>query len=165
MYVVKHSLLSVPIAGWAQYLAGCLSVQFTRERGGWGTQPGAEALHALSDGICVVVFPEGTRSVTGRLQPFRNGFFRLAVDNPDIYILPVALHNNFRLWPVTSKLLYPGTSYVAAGELISPKGLTVEQLRDKTHEAIFDLLKLSPEFDALQEQPLTELAVSREHGL
>lgn len=48
-----------------------------------------EALKALADGICVVVFPEGTRSVTGRLQPFKNGFFRLAAENPDIEILPI----------------------------------------------------------------------------
>ncbi|KAL8272532.1 hypothetical protein Esti_003531 [Eimeria stiedai] len=125
IYVVKRSLLKVPFAGWAQYLAGCLTVQFTKEKGGWGTQPGAvqemmkDALKALSDGISVVVFPEGTRSVTGRLQPFKNGFFRLAAENPDIYILPIALHNNFNLWPVTSALLNPGTSYIAAGDFIS----------------------------------------------
>lgn len=171
MYVVKRSLLKVPIAGWSQYLAGCLSVRFTSEKGGWGTEPGAvqdmmkEALRALADGVCVVVFPEGTRSVTGRLQPFKNGFFRLAAENPDIEILPIALHNNFRLWPVTSKLLYPGTSYVAAGDYISAKGLSAEELRDKTQKAIFDLLKLSPEFDPLREQPLTELANMRGHGL
>lgn len=171
MYVVKRSLLKVPIAGWAQYLAGSLTVQFTQEKGGWGTQPGAvqsmmkEALKALSDGLIVVVFPEGTRSVTGRLQPFKNGFFRLAAENPDIYILPIALHNNYRLWPVTSKLLSPGTSYVACGDFISAKGLTTEQLRDKTHDAIFNLMQLSPEFNPLQEQPLTEPSKAREHGL
>ena len=48
-----------------------------------------EALRALADGLAVVVFPEGTRSVTGRLQPFKNGFFRLAAENPDIHILPI----------------------------------------------------------------------------
>ncbi|KAL8439901.1 hypothetical protein Efla_006520 [Eimeria flavescens] len=171
IYVVKRSLLKVPIAGWAQYLAGSLSVQFTKEKGGWGTEPGAvqemmkDALKALSDGIWVVVFPEGTRSVTGRLQPFKNGFFRLAAENPDIHILPIALHNNFNLWPVTSALLYPGTSYIAAGDLIPARGLSTEQLRDKTHEAIHNLMKLSPEFDPLREQPLTELARVRGHGL
>lgn len=171
LYVVKRSLLKVPIAGWAQYMAGCLSVQFTRDKGGWGTQPGAvqdmmkEALKALNEGICVVVFPEGTRSLTGRLQPFKNGFFRLATENPDIRILPIAMHNNFNLWPVTSKLLYPGTSYIAAGDYISAEGLTADELRDKTHAAIFDLLKLSPVFDPLREQPLTEMAPLRGHGL
>ncbi|CDJ56210.1 1-acyl-sn-glycerol-3-phosphate acyltransferase, putative [Eimeria maxima] len=171
IYVVKRSLLKVPIAGWALYMAGALSVQFTKEKGGWGTQPGSvqdmmkEALRNLYDGVLVVVFPEGTRSVCGRLQPFKKGFFRLAVENPDIFILPIAIHNNFRLWPVTSKLLYPGTSYVAVGDLISAQGLTAEELCNKTHEEIFNLLKLSPEFNPLREQPLTEAAGAREHGL
>nr|ASN64453.1 lysophosphatidic acid acyltransferase 1 [Eimeria falciformis] len=171
MYVIKRALLKVPVAGWAQYMAGCLVVRFTKEKGGWGTEPGAvqemmkEALKALSDGIIVVVFPEGTRSVTGRLQPFRNGFFRLAAENPDISILPIAMHNNGKLWPVNSSILYPGTSYIAVGDYISAEGLTTEQLRDKTHDAIFDLLKLSPEFDPLRDQPLKEAASERGHGL
>lgn len=45
------------------------------------------------------------------------------------------------------------------------QGLSTEELRDRTHRAIFDLLKLSPEFDPLHEQPLTELAHMRGHGL
>ena len=51
-----------------------------------------EALRNLAEGVFVVVFPEGTRSVTGRLQPFKNGFFRLAAENPDIHILPIGLY-------------------------------------------------------------------------
>ena len=43
--------------------------------------------------------------------------------------------------------------------------MTAEQLRDKAHETIYDLMKLSPEFNPLLEQPLTEVALSREHGL
>lgn len=76
-----------------------------------------------------------------------------------------ALHNNFRLWSVNSALLSPGTSYIAVGDYISSKGLSTEQLRDKTHEALFELLKLSPEFDPLREQPLAEMARARGHGL
>lgn len=107
--------------------------------------------------MTVVVFPEGTRSVSGRLQPFKKGFFRLVADNPDVRILPVgetqaslapvsesvirklkgqkeetslplgralrftAMHNNANLWPVNSKLLFPGTSYIMAGDFIYPE--------------------------------------------
>lgn len=48
-----------------------------------------ETLQNLNAGVSVVVFPEGTRSVSGRLQPFKKGFFRLVADNPDIRILPI----------------------------------------------------------------------------
>lgn len=55
--------------------------------GGWGTEPGsvkqmmAQAKYLQQHGVGQVVFPEGTRSVTGRLQPFKDGFFRLALEN------------------------------------------------------------------------------------
>lgn len=45
------------------------------------------------------------------------------------------------------------------------QGLSAEELREKTHDAMFNLLKLSPEFDPLREQPLAELARVRGHGL
>ncbi|KAL8450905.1 hypothetical protein Emag_003011 [Eimeria magna] len=135
-----------------------------------------DALKALSDGIWVVVFPEGTRSVTGRLQPFKNGFFRLAAENPDIYILPIAaaaaaaaakhqVASNLQPQQQRGGGQQQQQQTPAAEAKRNSRGLTTEQLRDKTHDAIFNLMKLSPEFNPLQEQPLTELARVRGHGL
>lgn len=64
--------------------------------GGWATAEGSvaammkEAAKFLAMGIGIVVFPEGTRSVDGRMQPFRDGFFRLAIET-NAEILPCGL--------------------------------------------------------------------------
>ncbi|PHJ21989.1 acyltransferase domain-containing protein, partial [Cystoisospora suis] len=94
-FVIKDSLCRVPIAGWCLALAGSIRVKFTKEKGGWATAPGAvkllmqESNEVMDRGHALVVFPEGTRSVTGRLQPFKDGFFRFAVEHEGISILPV----------------------------------------------------------------------------
>ncbi|KEP61548.1 UNVERIFIED_CONTAM: acyltransferase domain-containing protein [Hammondia hammondi] len=171
VFVIKQSLCRVPIAGWCLWLAEYVSVRFTKERGGWGTAPGAvkdcmqKAAEVLDSGSALVVFPEGTRSVTGRLQPFKDGFFRLAVEQPDVEIFPVGIHGTHKLWPVTSKLVDAGTAYVKYGEPIHAQGMTVETLKEKTHNEIFECLRASPEFDAQNEQPLTHMASHRGHGL
>lgn len=171
VFVIKESLSRVPIAGWCLWLAEYVSVRFTKERGGWGTAPGAvkecmqKAAEVLDTGCSLVVFPEGTRSVSGRLQPFKDGFFRLAVEQSDVEVLPIGIHGTHNLWPVTSKLVDSGTVYVKYADPIRAQGMTAEALKEKTHQAIFDCLKASPDFDAQNEQPLTHMASHRGHGL
>lgn len=35
----------------------------------------------MENGFDLIVYPEGTRSKTGRLQEFKDGFFRFSIDN------------------------------------------------------------------------------------
>ncbi|PFH36363.1 acyltransferase domain-containing protein [Besnoitia besnoiti] len=171
VFVIKESLCYVPIAGWSLWLAQYVRVKFTKEKGGWGTAPGAvkecmqQSADALDQGSSLMVFPEGTRSVTGRLQPFKDGFFRFALEHPDVEILPIAVHGTHKLWPVTSKLVDSGTVYAKYGQPIRAEGMTLETLKEKVHEEIFEGLRSSPEFDEQNEQPLTRLASHRGHGL
>ena len=41
--------------------------------------------------MSVMIFPEGTRSTTGDLLPFKDGAFRLAIE-AQLPILPLAVH-------------------------------------------------------------------------
>lgn len=170
-FVFKANLLKVPIAGWSVKLAGDLPVYFTKEKGGWGTKPGSvsKLMESCRDmirlNIGVVVFPEGTRSTTGRLQPFKNGFFKFALQN-QCEILPCAVHRSSSLWPLNATLMNAGTAYISFGDPIIPnEQMSVEILKAKVHESIFDLIKLSPYFDETMEQPLSAQASHRGQGL
>ncbi|MCD4750640.1 MAG: 1-acyl-sn-glycerol-3-phosphate acyltransferase [Thermoanaerobaculales bacterium] len=81
-------------------------------------------------GTSVIFFPEGTRSRTGRMGPFKKGAFRVALDL-GLPILPITLIGTPEILPPTGTDLLPGRAEV----IIHPPVLT-----EDVNEA--DLLKL-----------------------
>ena len=61
--------------------------------------PLRHVVRALREGYGVVLYPEGTRSRTGELGPFRSGIGRLAAEFPDVPIIPVWLEGTARVLP------------------------------------------------------------------
>lgn len=63
------------------------------------SDPLRHVVRALREGYGVVLYPEGTRSRTGELGPFRSGIGRLAAEFPDVPIIPVWLDGTARVLP------------------------------------------------------------------
>lgn len=168
-FVFKHGIQYIPIAGWTIKLAGDVPIHFTRDKGGWGTKPGAvkqmmnRCADLLSLGIGTAVFPEGTRSRSGRLQPFKDGFFRFCVER-GAPILPCVLHNQQSVWPLRTQLLDAGQVYCAFGDPIYPQGKEVVELKRETRHAMIELLKLCPSFDMKATPPFPETAQIKSRG-
>lgn len=87
-WLSKVEILRIPVLGWTMRLAGDIPV----ERG--TRKSGAQALRlcgeALARKVSVIIFPEGTRSPTGEMLPFKDGAFRLAID-ARVPILPLVV--------------------------------------------------------------------------
>ncbi|GAB5036893.1 1-acyl-sn-glycerol-3-phosphate acyltransferase [Nannochloropsis oceanica] len=133
-YIAKADLFQVPFGGWAMGLAGDLAIHFTRDHTGWGVKKGTvgkmmeQCKSYLSDSIPIAVFPEGGRTENGRLRPFKDGFFQLALDtNADI--LPCALSGTEQAWPIYESLMGPATVYVRIGSPIPSSSHTVQSLK------------------------------------
>jgi len=149
-YIAKSNLFKIPFGGWCMHFAGDLAVHFTSEKDGWGTRKGSvgkmmdNALAVLKGGGLVTIFPEGQRSPTGELCAFKDGFFRLAVDNK-IPILVAALSGSERAFPFHEALLDRSTIYVTVGETLSPKdGESFEQLRERVSLKMAELKSKLP---------------------
>jgi hypothetical protein len=71
----------------------------------------------MGDRSHIIVFPEGTRSMTGELLPFKSGMYHLALRKPELLFVPVYLANMNRILPKGEVLPVPivGTVQFGAG--------------------------------------------------
>lgn len=93
---------------------------------------------ALDRGVSLVVFPEGGRTISGRVAPFREGVFRMAQDF-GTSITPVSIIGAFTFNRKTSWILRPSTIVVWFHETIETTGYgrrDVAELRDKVWWAV-----------------------------
>ena len=84
-------------------------------------------IERLATGEAVVMFPEGTRTPDGELQPVKGGF-RLLVRRANVPVLPVVIDGAFKAWPRSRKLPRPAPVSVIYGQSIPPEEL--ENLSD-----------------------------------
>ncbi|MBW8789996.1 1-acyl-sn-glycerol-3-phosphate acyltransferase [Rhizobium ruizarguesonis] len=80
------------------------------------TDPLAPIERLLEEGRSVLIFPEGTRSTTDEIAPFRSGIFRLACRFPDVDLVPIHLDNLQRILPKGSMLIVPITCTARFGK-------------------------------------------------
>ncbi len=89
-WVAKKGLFLIPFIGWNMGLNGYISIE--RSRGRSKLQMMDKAADSIRAGNSVILFPEGTRSRDGNLQPYKTGAFRLALET-HTPILPIVLKN------------------------------------------------------------------------
>jgi 1-acyl-sn-glycerol-3-phosphate acyltransferase len=147
-WVAKEELFKPPLTGWAMHLGG--DIPLRRGKGDSVRAMMTEALRALEGGISVMMFPEGTRSETGSLLPFKDGAFALAIQ-AQVPVLPIALTGTREMRPKHSKWF--GRAHARARILapIPTKGLgeaDVGAVRDRARSAIESAVR-----DLRNEQP------------
>jgi 1-acyl-sn-glycerol-3-phosphate acyltransferase len=93
---------------------------------------------ALDCGVSLAAFPEGQRTRDGRVGPFKDGVFRMAVQfgTP---IVPVSLVGAFQFNKKNDSMIRPGTITVYLHDVIETKDLSKEDvpgLRDRVHAIV-----------------------------
>ncbi len=116
-FVAKKELFAIPFFGWAINVAGFVSVDRGRSRG--GASAFAAARRVLESGVSLVIFPEETRSPDGRLGPFRAGGALLATAT-HAPVVPVGIRGAFDVRPRDSWRIRPGTISVDYGTPLDP---------------------------------------------
>ncbi|MDP3972933.1 MAG: HAD-IB family hydrolase [Candidatus Nanopelagicales bacterium] len=82
---------------------------------------------ALKHGRSLVIAPEGTRSPTAKLLPFKKGPFHIAIQ-ANVPIVPIVLRNAGELMPPHSYVITPGTLDVAVLPPVHPDGWNHDNL-------------------------------------
>ena len=135
-WLSKEAIFRLPIMGWMMRMAGDIAVRRSDR------SSRAEALDECRDrlrkGVSVMIFPEGTRSRTPELLPFKDGAFRLAIDT-GCPILPIAVAGTRGAIPKGSLLFGRAHAEARVLEPIPTEGLTladIPALRERTRELI-----------------------------
>jgi 1-acyl-sn-glycerol-3-phosphate acyltransferase len=119
----KAELRKLPILGRAFDVAGFVPIdRANREQ---SDQAVARAVRQLQAGNSFVVFPEGTRSRTGELLPFKKGAFLIAL-RAQAPIVPVAILGARDAMRKGSPIIWPVTVHVKLGPAVETAGLTVD---------------------------------------
>lgn len=109
-YLARDTLFEQPGLGWLIRQLNAVPV----DRDGAGAAGLKAILDRLKAGGGIILFPEGTRSRDGRLQPARSGV-GLTVIKSDALVVPVRLFGMFEAWPRTRAFPRPGRVTVKFG--------------------------------------------------
>jgi long-chain acyl-CoA synthetase len=90
------------------------------------------------DGWSILIFPEGMRSSTGHIKPFRGGIGMIA-SRLDVPVVPIRIDDVDKLLPVGASFLRPGRVRVAFGAPLRLHGAEYASLASVVEQAVRDL--------------------------
>ncbi len=133
-WVAKKDLFKIPIFGWIIYMTGQIAIDRRSMR---SAKKIDKLVEPIQQGIPGMIFPEGTRTQTGELKPFKNGAFKLA-KRYNFNILPVVLEGGHGAMPSGSwKVNYRQHFKVSVLDPIAPDDFkSEEELKDTVFSLI-----------------------------
>jgi 1-acyl-sn-glycerol-3-phosphate acyltransferase len=140
-YVLKKELTRIPVFGFAVLRARHIAID--RENPRKALKSVKQAAERIRNGVSVLIFPEGTRSADGRVQPFKRGGFRLALES-GCDIVPVTIHNSRNIVPKGSMRVKRGSITIVIGKPIPISGYRkkdVNALMARVREAIINQIE------------------------
>ncbi len=95
-WIMKKELRKVPFIGSACAAAGHIYIDRGHKKSAFNTMKNTEKI--LHDGVCVVIFPEGTRTIDGTVGRFKRGAFAIAKDL-SLPVVPLSISGCFEVLP------------------------------------------------------------------
>ena len=137
-WLSKDTIFKIPVMGWMMSMAG--DIRLTRGSRDSAANAIRQCRDRLAKRVSVMIFPEGTRSRTADLLPFKDGAFRLAIE-AGVPILPIVVAGTRHAMAKGSFQFRRAHARCVVLEPIETTGMTlsdVPALRDRTRAVIDD---------------------------
>lgn len=141
-FVAKKEMLKVPFLNVWMYYINCLFLDRTNIRNGLKTI--LKGVDYIKSGVSIFIFPEGTRSKDGKLQPFKEGSMKMA-EKADCPIVPVAMTGTAALFENQFPRIKRGTVTIEFGTPIHISELSKD---DKKFLGAYTQKKIQEMLDA-----------------
>lgn len=138
-FMAKSELFENPYFGW--FIRALHAYPVRQGEGDIGAI--RQAIQRLNDGYALNVYPEGTRTEDGKIQPLEKGI-ALILRKVDVPVVPVAIDGSFEAWHKDNYLFRPHPIRVSYGKPLYLKDLPAKQVLETLHNAmvgLFDELK------------------------
>jgi len=132
LVLAKKEFFRIPILGRAMRLRGFIPVD--RQNRAKAIEAVEEATRSLKTGHHFLVFPEGTRSPDGRLQPFKKGVFVMAI-KAQAAVVPISISGSREVMPKGKFAITPGPVRITIHDPVHTEGCTMDD-RDKIMERV-----------------------------
>ncbi len=135
-WLAKAELFRIPLFGRAMRGCGYISIDRSNRKSAFKSLE--KAADTIRNGVSVLIFPEGTRSLDGKIRSFKKGGFVLTVDS-GIPIIPVILHGTWSIMPKSGLRIMPGNVTL---EILQPIETTeyTRKTKDDLMEKIRDII-------------------------
>ncbi len=123
-FIAKKEIQWLPFVGQYMMATGMLFVN--RDNKHKAILSLKKAARLVGKGKSVLMFPEGTRSKDGKINPFKKGPFHLAKD-AGVSVVPVSISGTDKVLDIHSGKLTPGEVRVNIGKQVNPDEYPVIQ--------------------------------------
>ncbi|HYB99696.1 MAG TPA: lysophospholipid acyltransferase family protein [Candidatus Limnocylindrales bacterium] len=141
-WVAKKELRRVPILGQALQMSGQIFI----DRGDPSAAVEELSRHTRDRGVIICFFPEGHRSSTYKLLPFKKGGAAFAI-SAGLPVVPVAISGSEIALPNHSIVSSPATIHVAFGDPIETSGMTADDRVALTERVRDEIQRMLQELD------------------
>lgn len=136
--MVKEELFKIWIFGGGMRCAGFISVDRKNKR--QAIKDMAQALKRIKEGLSLMIFPEGARSLSGKLEKFHPGAFYLAI-KAQVPVVPASIWGDKLMRKGDRWLYLPQTIYIEIHSPFPTQGLrcdkdTIENLAKQVRKII-----------------------------
>jgi 1-acyl-sn-glycerol-3-phosphate acyltransferase len=126
-WIAKKELFQIPVFGAAMKKAGYIEID--RQHHEQAMTSIEAAARKIREGKSVMSFPEGTRSKDGKIKPFKQGMFHLAIKS-GVPIVPISVIGANVIMPKRSLMIRPGTVTIVIDKPIDVNGYSIENRHD-----------------------------------